>query len=57
MKLDIFKIWATGSTQRWMFFVLNGEIHAVRISDWLYCQLKKSGVPTSQSLRGKKHEK
>lgn len=55
MNIKVIKILAIGSYKRFMWIELpNGSIKCLRISDDLYYYLKFFGVPTSQSLRGKK---
>lgn len=55
IELVCFKILAIGSNKRFAWFLLpNGDEYCVRVSDKLYYDLKKCGVPTSQSLRRKK---
>lgn len=55
MNLKVVKILASGCYKRFMWVQFpTGSVRCLRISDELYFELKQFGVPTSQSLRGKK---
>lgn len=52
--LNVVSIWAVGLYKRFMYVVLDNETYCVPIKDSLYRLLKRYGVPTLQSLRGKR---
>lgn len=53
--LKITKILAEGSYKSWMWFEYDNKTHCLIIPRELYYELKANGIPTSQSLRGKKN--
>lgn len=52
--LSVIKVWAVGCNNRFACIRIFDFYCWVRISDELYVKLRAVGVPTSQSLRGKK---
>lgn len=54
--MKVIKILATGTYKRFMWLEIDAVVYCIRINDACYTALKSIGVPTSQSLRKRKHD-